>query len=429
MLVLAIQGEPATMSDGFDAMLDVIGTYLPVLASYAPIMLLFFVMNFLILLGPMLLLGIQQIKGYEPGDTDWGVKLDDIRGQAGGQGGDHQGRVPLAVGRGVREGGRQARARRALPRPARHRQDDALEGHRDVVQLPLRDDPGLRVRADLHRHRRRHRALLARKAKKLAAKWGGQCIVFIDEIDAVGMRRARSAPGSPRTGPDGDRGPPLLRPDGALTPDGDLVIESRRWRDRLFAQRAEPPGALYPQIVGRIKGASTSSWCPAWAAAARSRSTSCWWPWTASTSRRSRRVMTNRLNTFLDALYVVPRRVGPVSLRLRPPKPRKEEIYFIGACNVPLETLDPALTRPGRMGRHIYFRTPTWEDRRDIFDLYITKVAHEEDLDAPRRGATARARHLRRLAGDDRPGLLDGADLRALRRPRPCSAGTTSSRR
>ena len=30
---------------------------------------------------------------------------------------------------------------------------------------------------------------LARKAKKLARKWGGQCIVFIDEIDAVGMRR------------------------------------------------------------------------------------------------------------------------------------------------------------------------------------------------------------------------------------------------
>ena len=30
---------------------------------------------------------------------------------------------------------------------------------------------------------------LARKARKLAAKWGGQCIVFIDEIDAVGMRR------------------------------------------------------------------------------------------------------------------------------------------------------------------------------------------------------------------------------------------------
>ena len=33
---------------------------------------------------------------------------------------------------------------------------------------------------------------LARKAKKLARKWGGQCIVFIDEIDAVGMRRQRA---------------------------------------------------------------------------------------------------------------------------------------------------------------------------------------------------------------------------------------------
>jgi len=42
---------------------------------------------------------------------------------------------------------------------------------------------------------------------------------------------------------------------------------------------------------------------------------------------------------------------------------------------VPLEMLDPALTRPGRMGRHIYFRTPTWEDRRDIFDLYLGKVS------------------------------------------------------
>ena len=35
-----------------------------------------------------------------------------------------------------------------------------------------------------------------RKAKKLARKWGGQCIVFIDEIDAVGMRRAALGGGS-----------------------------------------------------------------------------------------------------------------------------------------------------------------------------------------------------------------------------------------
>ena len=41
-----------------------------------------FIANFIIFMGPMLLMGISQIKGFEPGDADWGVKLDDVRGQA-----------------------------------------------------------------------------------------------------------------------------------------------------------------------------------------------------------------------------------------------------------------------------------------------------------------------------------------------------------
>src|SRR6202000_3074511 len=98
-----------------------------------------------------------------------------------------------------------------------------------------------------------------------------------------------------------------------------------------------------------------------------------------------RKFVTNRWNTFLDALFIVPQRIGKLRLRLKPPRPRPEEIYFIGACNVPLEVLDPALTRPGRMGRHIYFRTPTKDDRQDIFDLYMAKVDHEPDLDTDRR--------------------------------------------
>src|SRR4030081_3658425 len=99
-----------------------------------------------------------------------------------------------------------------------------------------------------------------------------------------------------------------------------------------------------------------------------------------------RKFMTNRVNTFLDAMFVLPRNIGPVSLRLRPPpRPRQEQIYFIGACNVPITVLDPALTRPGRMGRHIWFRTPTKDDRMDILDLYLGKVDHEPDLDSARR--------------------------------------------
>jgi ATP-dependent Zn protease len=98
-----------------------------------------------------------------------------------------------------------------------------------------------------------------------------------------------------------------------------------------------------------------------------------------------RRFVTNKTNTFLDAIYIVPRRLGRVSFRLPPPKPLGAQIYFIGATNVPMERLDPALTRPGRMGRHVWFRTPTKEDRKDIFDLYLDRVSHATDLDTPER--------------------------------------------
>jgi ATP-dependent Zn protease len=37
------------------------------------------------------------------------------------------------------------------------------------------------------------------------------------------------------------------------------------------------------------------------------------------------------------------------------------------------------------MGRHVWFRTPTKQDRLDVFDLYIDKVAHEAELDTPQR--------------------------------------------
>src|SRR5690348_15844026 len=98
-----------------------------------------------------------------------------------------------------------------------------------------------------------------------------------------------------------------------------------------------------------------------------------------------RRLLVNRINSFLDAIYIVPRRLGRVSMRLPAPRPLGAQIYFIGATNVPMDRLDPALTRPGRMGRHVWFRTPTKDDRKDIFELYLGKVAHEAELDTEER--------------------------------------------
>jgi ATP-dependent Zn protease len=229
---------------------------------------------------------------------------------------------------------------------------------------------------------------LAWKAKRLARKWGGQCIVFIDEIDAVGMRRQSlggAYAGASTAGSIHDY--LFYGPNGALNASGDMVLETRAWRERLFAQRAPETHSPYPPIVHKLGGAVNQVMPGMFGGGGGQLALNQLLVVMDGIGNPPfmRKIITNRFNTFLDAIYIVPRRIGKHSLRLRPPHPRSEQIYFIGACNVPIEMLDPALTRPGRMGRHIWFRTPTKQDRLDILDLYINKVSHEPELDEPRR--------------------------------------------
>jgi ATP-dependent Zn protease len=245
---------------------------------------------------------------------------------------------------------------------------------------------------------------LARKAKKLAGKWGGQCIVFIDEIDAVGMRRQSLGSGFQPYATETIHDHLFYGADGALTADGDLVLETAAWRERLFRQRQEPPALAYPAPIVRMADAIKRFMIPGMGGMGGGLALNQLLVVMDGIDDppATKRFLTRRWNTFLDALYIVPQRIWKLKLRLRAPRPRKEEIYFIGACNVALERLDPALVRPGRMGRHIYFRTPGWEDRRDIFDLYLAKVAHEEELDEPERRD-----ELARITNGYSPAMID----------------------
>jgi cell division protease FtsH len=252
---------------------------------------------------------------------------------------------------------------------------------------------------------------LARKAKKQAAKWGGQCIVFIDEIDAVGMRRQSLGSGYQPNAVPSIHDHAFYGRNGAITEDGDLVLETAAWRDKLFASRAEPAGLAYPEPLVRLAGAVRNMIPMMGGGQGGGLALNQLLVVMDGIDEppMMKKFWARKTNTFLDALYVVPQRVGRLSLRMPAPKPRDEQIYFIGACNVALERLDPALTRPGRMGRHIYFRTPTWEDRRDIFDLYLGKVAHEDDLDTDRRRD-----ELARITNGYSPAMIDQACSLAL---------------
>ena len=65
-------------------------------------------------------------------------------------------------------------------------------------------------------------------------------------------------------------------------------------------------------------------------------------------------------------------------------------ILVIGATNRAAD-LDPALLRPGRFDRSIYFDLPSRGGRREIIDYYLAKKAHDADLDDDHRRDTMAA--------------------------------------
>jgi cell division protease FtsH len=365
-----------------------IGDFLPLLLGLGLQLPLFFLINLVILFGPLMFFGIRQMKGYEPGDSDWGVRLEDVRGQAEAK--EEVRRVISLWQSGEafeKAGGKRERGLLFIGAPGTGKtmlsKAIATGFNCPFVTVPGSGFAQTFIGMDVIIVQ-----FLVRKAKKLAAKWGGQCIVFIDEIDAVGMRRAALGGGVGGFATPRFEELAFYGPHGALNPSGDLVLETPAWRERMFRERAPEAVQYVPAfyqwlqrgieriIPGGMMGGMGGSLALNQLLVQMDG---------IDDPPFLKRSLTKRWNTFLDALYVVPQRIGSVSLRLPPPKPAKHEIYFIGATNAPLESLDPALIRPGRMGRHIWFRTPTQGDRKDIFELYMAKVDHEPDLDTDRR--------------------------------------------
>jgi cell division protease FtsH len=83
-------------------------------------------------------------------------------------------------------------------------------------------------------------------------------------------------------------------------------------------------------------------------------------------------------------------RLLPSGRRIRKPRARQANILVIGATNRAAD-LDPALLRPGRFDRAIYFDLPSRAGRRDLIDFYLEKKAHETVLDDPVRRDTLAA--------------------------------------
>jgi len=344
----------------------------------------FLFFNIFIFLGPLMIMVLMQMKSFEPGDADWGVKLDDVRGQK-----EPKAEVSRIItlwsgGEEFRKaGGKPERGLLLIGAPGTGK-TMLSKAIATSFNSPLMTMPGSGFAQTFIGVDVMIVTALIWRARRLARKWGGQCMIFIDEIDAVGRRRSGlggifggHAPAP--TGIDPVENYLFHGAMGARNPSGDLILETRAWRDKVFAARDEGPKArfLMPEGIRKFMfpGMGGSMALNQLLVAMDG----------MDSPPVFRKWSTKKLNTFLDALYIVPQKIGGKPVRLPTPKPRQEQVYFIGATNVDINELDPALLRPGRMGRHIYFRTPTKDDRQDIFDLYLDKVDHDPELDTERK--------------------------------------------
>jgi ATP-dependent Zn protease len=359
-------------------------------------------------------MNLSQIQAFEPGDAEWGVKLADVRGQAEAK--EEVRRVVSIWQSGEafeRAGGKRERGLLFLGAPGTGKtmlaKALATGFNSPFVSIPGSGFAATFIGIDAIVVR-----ILARRAKRLARKWGGQCIVFIDEIDAVGMRRNVLNPGFGGGGAVGGMQPDDVHdllwygPFGALNPSGDLILENRRWRERLFAERAPQP-RVASALVARANGVLNFIFPGGMGGGSLALNQLLVVMDGIDNPPFFKKFFTNKINTLLDGIYVVPRRIRGRSLRIPGAKPRKEQIYFIGATNVPVDRLDPALTRPGRMGRHVWFRTPTKQDRLDVLDLYLNKVAHAQELDQPHR-----REEIARVTNGYSPAMLEQVTSMAL---------------
>jgi ATP-dependent Zn protease len=310
------------------------------------------VVNFMIFFGAFFIYGRIGRTYIDPGEANWGVRIEDVRGQKSAV--EEMRRILRLMEQGrnyVKAGGKRERGVLMVGPPGTGKTMLA-KGIASSMHVPIIITSGSSFQGMFLGMDALNVFMTMRAAKSRAKRWGG-CIVFIDEFDALGTRRGGMGGGGGGIGGL-----------GGMFGGGQLGLNTLL----VLMDGVDNPG-FFKQFLRRF------------------------------------------VNVSLDGLFL-PRKIGAngtsISLRIPILKAPRYNILFVAATNRP-QVLDEAVTRPGRFGRQIIFRMPTKDDRKDIADLYFSKKKHDPDLDSP-----ARRDEFARVTDGYSPAMIEQATSLAL---------------